>query len=52
MAARDDHPPARCKAPGVHMWEEQYDRMCDEIDRLRAELAEANACLQPIGDED
>lgn len=36
MTARDDYPPARCKAPGVHVWDEQFERMIEEIDRLRA----------------
>lgn len=43
VSARDDHPPGRCKAPGVHMWDEQYAAMCAEIDKLRDQVADFEA---------
>lgn len=37
MSARDDYPADRFNSMPVVL-DEQHDRMCDEIDRLRAEI--------------
>jgi hypothetical protein len=45
-ASREQFPAARCKAPGVHMWEAQYDSMIAEIENLRRWKVEAIAVSQ------
>jgi len=48
MSARDDHPlikPAIIAKCRMVELTEQHDAMCDEIDRLRAEVAAVNAAL-------
>lgn len=41
MSARDDYPPKRYDQVQARQWE----MMCDEIDRLRAEIADAHVAI-------
>lgn len=46
MDACEEYPRGRCRAPGVHMGDAQYDEMCDEIDRLHKALGEQTEAVR------